>query len=713
MAILTFFLLVVALLAATQGIARPPSAHASVTSGDVIFARNFSFCSYEQIAKYSGGTETDLSGCKAGDQMPAVSPDGSRIVFQRGWPGGSAPGDMTENGLWVMNSDGSGATQITQDCLDFTPPSTCGTSYSDENPSWSPDGTKIVFTRQITGSGYEIDTVNADGSGLTTLVSGSSLLTGGPTSWSPDGTKILYTDSSGDLRYVNPSTDATGLVLDTSYAGADYDPVWSPDGTRIYFDNGSDVFGFTYSSPSDITQLDSGGGYEPTVSSNGSTVAYTGSDAIYAISSSASEGTGSRLAATGNGDNEPAYVLSDWPGNATVSLKDASVSDAPYTRQIAIHLSTSGVGSFEYGWSSSSTTAPNTSYLQSTTDLSGTATLDYLGYFDEGTNSYVSGTGTTPDSDWYLWVRSVQTGGTPNAWGTPLKIHTPKKPAWIGLGDSYSSGWHQSSSHYDCFIEDSTCGVTSPDNSYSWLSSAVSDFNSTLHVPSAWQITEYNDANGGVATSSLGDSDYSPGTYQWAASDTPAGYMRIGLASQADSWNVVSVTGGGVDAGLSTVLGDWYIDIANYTNWGDEPWTVTTSGDCPDTASMYSYLTTGSPTGNDTIKANLQGIVDVAAATSPSVRVLSVGYPEILDYFDTCQSGTTGAGAVIGQLNDDHSGLTGSNVQYVDLATAFGTTPISDGDIQETYDFGYPHPSSTGQALIGTAASDKVTGGGW
>jgi TolB protein len=63
-----------------------------------------------------------------------------------------------------MNTDGSGLTQLTT------------MDTNDDFPIWSPDGTKIVFGSQNQESGIsDIYVMNADGSGLTRLLSSASL----------------------------------------------------------------------------------------------------------------------------------------------------------------------------------------------------------------------------------------------------------------------------------------------------------------------------------------------------------------------------------------------------------------------------------------------------------------------------------------------------------------------------------------------------------
>jgi Tol biopolymer transport system component len=63
---------------------------------------------------------------------PAWSPDGSKVVFTRGSPTGSLGGRK----LWVIDRSGRGARQLTR-----------GSGGNDDAPTWSPDGAWIAFSR--------------------------------------------------------------------------------------------------------------------------------------------------------------------------------------------------------------------------------------------------------------------------------------------------------------------------------------------------------------------------------------------------------------------------------------------------------------------------------------------------------------------------------------------------------------------------------------
>lgn len=91
--------------------------------------------------------------------------------------------------------------------------------------SWAPDGLELLFD-SATDSGREIWRVLADGSGLSRFAN----VNGREPSWSPNGQRIVFTSEDG--IYV-ADRDGTNLKRLTAFSGAR--PAWSPDGRRILF----------------------------------------------------------------------------------------------------------------------------------------------------------------------------------------------------------------------------------------------------------------------------------------------------------------------------------------------------------------------------------------------------------------------------------------------------------------------------------------------
>lgn len=169
-----------------------------------------------------------------------LSPDGSKIVFTS-----MKDGDLE---IYTMNADGSDVRRLTN------------TPGYDGGPWWSPDGTKIVYRahhpkdstelaqyRELLAQGLirpskvELFVMNADGSDQrqVTALGGANF---GP-SWSPDGTKIIFS-----TNFVAPRSGNFDLYLvdaNASMAGPDqveqitFDGVF--DGFPIFHPNGKQL----------------------------------------------------------------------------------------------------------------------------------------------------------------------------------------------------------------------------------------------------------------------------------------------------------------------------------------------------------------------------------------------------------------------------------------------------------------------------------------
>jgi TolB protein len=118
------------------------------------------------VADLDGANDRQLTDDETGDGSPAWSSDGERIAFVSN-RAESAPclfhdcaGYTTE--LYVVDADGSDVTRLTE------------TPHEEASPSWSPDGTKIVYSRILDDDEpHELWVMNADGSCPTKLLGGA------------------------------------------------------------------------------------------------------------------------------------------------------------------------------------------------------------------------------------------------------------------------------------------------------------------------------------------------------------------------------------------------------------------------------------------------------------------------------------------------------------------------------------------------------------
>lgn len=142
-----------------------------------------------------------------GQQNPAVSPDGTQVVFESDRTPGGEP-TAADFSLWIVNSDGSGAHPVGG--LD---------AFADTgSASFSPDGTQLAFSgRRPTDreTDYGIFVVSTDGSGLHALVDDG--YTNWGSSWSPDASRIIYYDQNSVWR-INTDADPYNGERDEDYA---------------------------------------------------------------------------------------------------------------------------------------------------------------------------------------------------------------------------------------------------------------------------------------------------------------------------------------------------------------------------------------------------------------------------------------------------------------------------------------------------------------
>jgi len=148
---------------------------------------------------------------------PAISPDGTEVVFSMRTPRG-------DTDLFISKLDGSGRRDITNN------------PAIDTSPTWSPSGRQIAFTSNREGGVNQIYICDADGSNVRKIVK-----EGGDAdspAWSPDGRYLAFHwkprfGTNYDLFIVEVSS---GIVHQlTSDSGSNESPSWAPDGRHLTF----------------------------------------------------------------------------------------------------------------------------------------------------------------------------------------------------------------------------------------------------------------------------------------------------------------------------------------------------------------------------------------------------------------------------------------------------------------------------------------------
>ncbi len=190
----------------------------------IAYTRGDAIHSEVVVQQVEGGAPTVVAASLPGGGLPAISPDGGRMLF------------TGNDGLYLMATLGGQARQVATGLALFA--------------AWSPDGSRFAYT-----GGTQLDTIYAqsvDQAGRTIVAAGS--LVHSP-AWSPDGEWIAYVEGNPTFHlYGNtaPSTiklvrvlGGTPVVL-TDSTSLNTSPIWLPGRHTLLFisnrEGGRDIY---------------------------------------------------------------------------------------------------------------------------------------------------------------------------------------------------------------------------------------------------------------------------------------------------------------------------------------------------------------------------------------------------------------------------------------------------------------------------------------
>lgn len=196
-------------------------------TGQIAFASARSGVPQIYLSNADGTALAQLTTMENGACQPSWSPDGSRLVFISPC---SRRAEFFETAYRESSLYLINADGTGQKSLTTVP-------GSDFEPAWSPDGRRIAFTSVRDGN-KQIYLLDVNSLAITRLTDANPDIESSQPAWSPDGHLIIYMVKRVNTYQVWAMTDTGQENVQLARSGQalwDYSPVWSPDESTIFF----------------------------------------------------------------------------------------------------------------------------------------------------------------------------------------------------------------------------------------------------------------------------------------------------------------------------------------------------------------------------------------------------------------------------------------------------------------------------------------------